>query len=358
MTSASFRSLEQTFGGATLRVEYRSISTVEADVLVSSDDTDLSMAGGVSQALLNAGGKSVFLEAQEQAPLPLGGVAITTAGQLRAEKIFHAAVLDHVQGSIASVELIRSVTRTCLSKCDRLELESICFPALATGVAGLSPERSAFAMLMEIAAYLVGPTRIRAVSIALFPSFAVDRSETIARFFAQVTDFLELARRFEGTATASEAMEQAYRKLGVEGVARSAASFQHRMREHRTRWEEALSSAEPGDVQRERGWLVPFEQMESDVLGMPLPTDSTVARMPVTPASAPSAPPPQAIERGRESAPMKSAAPSAPAPTLEALTETLAQKPAPAPSAAPDDWAAIELRCKEERRGMLRALVA
>jgi O-acetyl-ADP-ribose deacetylase (regulator of RNase III) len=51
MPKPLFRSLEQKIRDTVLRVEYRDLTTLEADALVSSDDTDLSMSGGVSAAL-------------------------------------------------------------------------------------------------------------------------------------------------------------------------------------------------------------------------------------------------------------------------------------------------------------------
>ena len=337
MLSPSFRSLEQAFGGASLRVEHRSITTVEADVLVSSDDTDLSMRGGASLALLDAGGKAVFLEAQELAPLPVGGVAVTTAGKLHAAKIFHAVVLDHAEGPRASVELIRSVTRTCLSKCDRLDLVSICFPALATAMGGLSPERSAFAMLMEIAAHLGGPTGITTVSIALFAPFGVDRTEAVTRFFDQVSSFFEVCRRFSSTTSAIEAIERAYQKLDRREAAVFPSSFWESIHEpglaldedRDAKAEQEALPMEPGGAQRERDEQLPIEEPETNLPRAPPPPEppALAGKMPAPQASAPSAPLPQ-------------------------RREVLA------PSAAPVDWRAIELRCKEERRGMLRALVA
>lgn len=387
MVSPPSRSLEQAFGGAILRVEHRSITTVEADVLVSSDDTDLSMSGGASLALLDAGGKAVFLEAQELAPLPLGGVAVTTAGKLHASKIFHAVVLDHAQGPRASVELIRSVTRTCLSKCDRLDLDSICFPALATAMGGLSPERSAFAMLMEIAAHLAGPTGITTVSIALFAPFGVDRSEAVARFFDQASSFFEVCRRFPSTASAIEAVEQAYQKLDGRDATVFPSSFWESIREPGLPLDEEgddiaeqeVVATERGGAERVRDEELSDEPPASDLYRPPPPPEPITLweRMPAPAASSPIAPAPQRLDIPGHSAPSPAPStlvshgppPSPPKPVVPAKSSAMHEpqkenKPSRerrevlAPSAAPVDWRAIELRCKEERRGMLRALVA
>ena len=414
MMSEPLRALEQTFGGATLRVEQRSITTVEADVLVSSDDTDLSMSSSVSLALLDAGGKAVFLEAQEQAPLPLGGVAVTTAGKLHAAKIFHAVVLDHAGGQGTSVDLVRSVTRTCLSKCDRLDLDSICFPALAIGVGGLAPERSAFAMLMEIAAHLGGPTGITTVSIALVAPFGLDRSKAVTRFLDQASSFFEVCRRFSRTTSAIEAIEQAYQKLSAREAAIFPASFWQSIHppgliassDEDGEDEQSALSRERFGAPPEHDELMLAEESEADLHGAPPPPQPQPLSdaMPAPAASAPSAPAPQRLEvggydplppspsiyggygppspppgYGPPPSPQKPVAPAkspAMAPAEMPRAERVSAKSSPAhelqkeqkssrerrevlaPSAAPIDWRAIELRCKEERRGMLRALVA
>ncbi|HEY9782846.1 MAG TPA: macro domain-containing protein, partial [Leptolyngbyaceae cyanobacterium] len=158
--------------------------------MVSSDDIDLSMGGGVSAALFRAGGDAVWREAQAQSPITLGNIAITTAGRLKAKRIFHAAVLDYTRRGLTTIELIRKVTKRCLVVCNELGFHSIAFPALATGVARLSPERCAVAMMLEIAAYLSNLTDRKLVVVALYSDGYLS-DDVLSRFYSQVSDFLE-----------------------------------------------------------------------------------------------------------------------------------------------------------------------
>ena len=174
-------------GHSTLRVDYCDITTLNVDVMVSSDDIDLSMGGGVSQALLRAGGEPVRREAQSQAPIPLGDIAVTTAGRLRAKRIFHAAVLDYARRELTTIDLIRRVTNRCLELCDEMGFQSIAFPALAIGAARFSPERSAVAMLIETASHLTSKTTLRTVILALYPRPGLP-SDILPRFYSQVQE--------------------------------------------------------------------------------------------------------------------------------------------------------------------------
>ncbi len=152
-----------------MRLEYGDVTTLDVDVVVSSDDVDLSMGGGVSRAVRLAGGESVWREARSRAPIPLGGVAVTTAGRLRAKRVFHAAVLDYASRESTTLDLVTSVTGRCLKLCDEMGFQSIALPALATGAARLSRDESAVAMLVEAASHLRLGTGLRTVVLALYP---------------------------------------------------------------------------------------------------------------------------------------------------------------------------------------------
>jgi len=177
-------------GQSRLIIKYCDLTTLTADVIVSSDDTNFSMGGGVSKAILMAGGEKIWEEVRLKAPVGLGEIAITQAGYLKAQKIFHAAVLDRYQPELTNISLIQKVTKKCLQACDRLELHSIALPALATGAARLSPEESAFAMLSEIADHLRGSTSIALVIIVLYARPNLP-SNTLSRFHDQVTKFMK-----------------------------------------------------------------------------------------------------------------------------------------------------------------------
>ena len=264
MPEVPFRPLECVLGSSTLRVEYTDITTLHVDVMVSSDDIDLSMGGGVSMALLRVGGESVWREAQSWAPIELGNIAITTGGRLNAKRIFHAAVLDYARRHLTTIDLIRQVTRRCLVICNELGFQSIAFPALATGVARLSPERAAVAMMIETATHLSTPTNIKLVIMALYPRSGL-RHDILPRFYSQVADFLELTQRVESITSALDNLEKVYRKLKFDEAANMAVLSRESLRQRRERWEEEMLEREPTDFRRERSWREYREEMEPDL---------------------------------------------------------------------------------------------
>jgi O-acetyl-ADP-ribose deacetylase (regulator of RNase III) len=96
-------------GASTLSLEFGDITTSSADVLVSSDDSNLSMGGGVSAAIRRAAGQGILLEVAESIPARLGKVVVTGAGSLQAKYIFHAVTIGKSKADAA--EVVAKATR-------------------------------------------------------------------------------------------------------------------------------------------------------------------------------------------------------------------------------------------------------
>ena len=222
------------------------------------------MAGGVSQALLRGGGQSVWREAESQAPIPLGDVAVTTAGHLSAKRIFHAAVLDYARRDLTTIDLIRRVTKRCLHLCDEMGFQSIAFPALATGVAWLSPERSAVAMLIEIASHLNSETTLTTVILALYPRPGLPR-DVLPRFYSQVEDLLERTEQIEAVTSSLEKLERVYRELKSTEAVEEVVQAREGLLRRRGVWEREMLERELGDSRRERSQREYRDDMEPEL---------------------------------------------------------------------------------------------
>jgi WD40 repeat protein len=116
------------------------ITNLVTDVIVSSDDNYLNMGGGVSGRIRQVCGDEIYREARNLTPLSLGEVAVTTAGKLRAIKIFHSVVIDFDETECLSDDAIQNVIQrvvhTCLKKANRYRFKTIAFPLLGTGAGG------------------------------------------------------------------------------------------------------------------------------------------------------------------------------------------------------------------------------
>ncbi|MFW9923513.1 MAG: macro domain-containing protein [Candidatus Thorarchaeota archaeon] len=121
------------------------ITEIEADAIVNAANNELWMGAGVAGALKRKGGIKIEQEAISKGPIKHGEAIETTAGKLKAKYIIHAAAMRS-DGYITKESLLNSVENS-LKIAERLNLTSIAFPALGTGVAGFPPEECAKIMI-------------------------------------------------------------------------------------------------------------------------------------------------------------------------------------------------------------------
>ena len=117
------------------------ICDLEVDAIVNPANLSLWMATGVGGALKRAGGDEIEFAAVRQAPVPLGGAVVTTAGTLAARAVIHAVSLDHERRTSGPV--IESAVRSSMARAREIGATSIAFPALGTGVGGFPLAESA-----------------------------------------------------------------------------------------------------------------------------------------------------------------------------------------------------------------------
>jgi len=172
MNQSSRRRLYR-FGSSTLALVFDDLLTSEAEVLVSSDDGYLSMGGGVSSDIRQAGGPAIVADAVKLIPAAPGDVLVTTAGALQAHYIFHAVTLAASREAppLSPSDILQTTTRRCIQLADALGVTSIAFPAIGAGSAGFSYEDVAANMAAAIADELARSKRSVDVSIHLFDPY-------------------------------------------------------------------------------------------------------------------------------------------------------------------------------------------
>ncbi len=117
------------------------ITTIKADALVNAANNELWMGLGVAGALKRKGGKEIETEAMSKGPIEPGEAIETSAGKLDTKYIIHAAGMRS-DGYITE-EILRNSIHNSLILAEKLELKSIAFPAIGTGVAGFPEEECA-----------------------------------------------------------------------------------------------------------------------------------------------------------------------------------------------------------------------
>src|ERR687890_929753 len=98
------------------------ITTLEVDAIANAANTDLAHGGGVAGAISRAGGPAVQRESDERAPVGLGEAVETTAGDMPARWVIHAATME--LGGPTSAEIIEQATRSTLARAEQLGCRS------------------------------------------------------------------------------------------------------------------------------------------------------------------------------------------------------------------------------------------
>ena len=132
-------------GRLQLSVVLGDITEQASDAVVNAANNHLWMGTGVAGAIKAKGGPEIEREAMKLGPIEPGQAVTTTAGQLKARYCIHAAAMG--QDLLTSAELITGATRSALAEAARLELDSVAFPALGTGVGGFPAEDCARLMV-------------------------------------------------------------------------------------------------------------------------------------------------------------------------------------------------------------------
>ena len=171
-------------GQATVAIERGDISLIEADAVVNAANTTLAMGAGVAGALKKRGGVVIEEEAMRLGPVEIGEAVLTTAGNLPAMHIIHAAVMG--TDLKTDPEIIGKATRAVLALAVKHRLTSLALPALGTGVGHVAPALSAEAMLEAVVSHLkAGGSTLKRVIFVLYQDDAHRAfSETLKRVAA------------------------------------------------------------------------------------------------------------------------------------------------------------------------------
>ena len=134
-----------------LEVLQADVTKLDVDAITNAANTQLKHGGGVAAAISRAGGADVQRESDEKAPIGLGDAVATTAGDMPARHVIHAATME--LGGPTSAEIIERATRSTLATADELGCRSLALVAFGTGVGGFPLEQAAQLMVGAVREY-------------------------------------------------------------------------------------------------------------------------------------------------------------------------------------------------------------
>ena len=176
------------FNNSTLTIIFDDIIKSKAEVIVSSDDTGVTMSGGVSGSIRKAGGEFIRIDAQKKTPAQVGDVVVSTSGDLPHQKfIFHCLTINHEQkcdvfnGTLSNTEDINNyILQHSVDKCFRLllalDLKSIAFPCIGAGLAHIPLKKVAEIMADAISSNLSKTQKPYEVELYLYKKKRFDNN--------------------------------------------------------------------------------------------------------------------------------------------------------------------------------------
>jgi len=147
------------------------ITEMAVDAIVNAANTDLTMDAGVAAAIRRKAGDRIQEECERLAPIRLGEAAVTSGVNLKAFFVIHAASMR--PGEKATAESLRLATHASLMRAEEKGIRRMAFPAIGTGVAGLSVADCAPIMLKVVLEHIKVRTSLEKIYFVLFDAAAL-----------------------------------------------------------------------------------------------------------------------------------------------------------------------------------------
>jgi len=123
------------------------ITKIRIDAIVNAANSSLLGGGGVDGAIHRAGGPEILKECivirDRSGGCPVGEAVATTAGRLKAKKVIHTVGPVWKGGESGEASALRLCYFNCLKLAEQLNLKTIAFPNISTGVYGFPKEKAA-----------------------------------------------------------------------------------------------------------------------------------------------------------------------------------------------------------------------
>ena len=164
--------------GQILQIVQGDVTVEEVDAIVNAANEHLQHGGGVAWAISKLGGPTIQQESDEwirtKGTVSHAHPAWTSGGLLPAKYVIHA--VGPVWGEGDEDAKLSMAVSGSLRAADELELHSIAFPAISTGIFGFPKERAAKIILGAIETYFKenASSGIKVVRLVLFDQSTAD----------------------------------------------------------------------------------------------------------------------------------------------------------------------------------------
>tara|TARA_R110002111_G_scaffold262504_1_gene338867 strand:- start:25091 stop:25630 length:540 start_codon:yes stop_codon:yes gene_type:complete len=158
------------FGSARIELVLGDITAQQVDAIVNAANARLAGGGGVDGAIHHAAGPEMMEELQRRYPegCPTGSAVETSAGNLKAQYVFHAVGPIWYGGGKKESVLLQSAYQTCLSLAEKHQCKTLAFPSISTGVYRYPVDLAAEVALRTVAVKVESSSQLELVRFVLF----------------------------------------------------------------------------------------------------------------------------------------------------------------------------------------------
>jgi O-acetyl-ADP-ribose deacetylase (regulator of RNase III) len=182
--------MEFSLGDTRIYLIQGDITQIAADAIVNAANSSLMGGGGVDGAIHRAGGPEILTQCERivarQGELPAGEVVATTGGNMPARHVIHTVGPIWDGGASGEAELLASCYAKSLALAVELDLDSIAFPAISTGVYGYPSDEACRVAFASTRAFCdEQPGALGEISFVYFAPGALIEAEGILRIMLE-----------------------------------------------------------------------------------------------------------------------------------------------------------------------------
>jgi len=181
---------------ATVSLLVGDITQQSVDAIVNAANSSLYGGGGVDGAIHAAGGPKILEECRNlrntklPGGLPTGEAIATTAGDLNAKYVIHTVGPIWSTGKDGEPALLRNAYHNSFQLAESMQLVSIAFPSISTGVYRFPIAQAADIAIHALMENLVTAKHMKDVRMVLFQRSAYEVFAEVAKELAQTNSFM------------------------------------------------------------------------------------------------------------------------------------------------------------------------
>ncbi len=148
------------------------ITKLEVDAIVNAANTSLLGGGGVDGAIHRAGGPEILAACQairaRQGGCAVGEAVVTPAGKLPARYVIHTVGPVWNGGTLQEAERLADAYRNCMTLAEKLQVQTIAFPSISTGIYRFPKDLAAEIACMTVLEMLAAGSNILCVTFVCY----------------------------------------------------------------------------------------------------------------------------------------------------------------------------------------------